>query len=326
MDNRECMVSIWCTCYNHAQYVAQALDSFLMQETDFPYEIIISDDASPDGSADIIRSYAEKYPDIIRPILLEENLFSTGANMFQALFFERSRGKYVALCEGDDYWTDPKKLQLQVDFMERHPEYSACVHNTMLLYCGTDQESRLLLKNDSDIDIPLKTMLSGNSRSYHTSSLLCRAELICSPPDFYFVANDYGFDDHAIALWMYLNGKVRYLDRCMSVYRINSTASAWSSEVDWQYDKLCRFISGEIAMLKVFAGHVEGPEKSLAEQEILEREFELMYIQGRDREQRKAPYRELLNKKPFKYRVFNFLKSYVPGLSKAYRRVKGYTD
>ncbi len=326
MENKECMVSIWCTCYNHAPYVAQALDSFLMQETDFPFEIIISDDASPDGSADIIRSYAEKYPDIIRPILLEENLFSTGANMFQALFFERSRGSFVALCEGDDYWTDPKKLQMQVDYMLAHPECSACVHNTMLVYCGTDQESRLLLKNEGDMDIPLRTMLAGNSRSYHTSSLLCRSELICSPPDFYFVANSYGFDDHAIALWMYLNGRVHYLHRCMSVYRINSTASAWSSEVDWQYDKLCRFISGEIAMLKSFEEHVQGEEKELTRAEILEREFELMYIQGRDREQRKAPYREILRRKPLKYRAFNFLKSYVPGLSKAYRRMKGYTD
>ena len=326
MENKECMVSIWCTCYNHAQYVAQTLDSFLMQETDFPFEIIISDDASPDGSAEIIRSYAEKYPHIIRPILLEENLFSTGANRFEALFFERSRGKYVALCEGDDYWTDPTKLQKQVEFMEAHPDYSACVHNTMLLYCGTDQESRLLLKNDRDMDIPLKTLLSGNSRSYHTSSLLCRSELICSPPDFYFVANSYGFDDHAIALWMYLNGKIRYLDHCMSVYRINSTASAWSSEVDWQYDKLCRFISGEIALLKSFSAHVEGREKEETQAEIIEREFELMYIQGRDREQRAEPYRSLLKAKPFKYRLFNFLKSYVPGLNKAYRAAKGYKD
>lgn len=326
MDNKECMVSIWCTCYNHAQYVAQTLDSFLMQETDFPFEIIISDDASPDGSADIIRSYAEKYPDIIRPILLEENLFSTGANMFEALFFQRSRGKYVALCEGDDYWTDPKKLQLQVDFMEAHPEYSACVHNTMLLYCGTNQESRLLLKNEADMDIPLKAILSGNSRSYHTSSLLCRSELICSPPDFYFVANSYGFDDHAIALWMYLNGKIRYLHRSMSVYRINSTASAWSSEVDGQYDKLCRFISGEIALLKSFSGHVEGQEKADTQAEILEREFELMYIEGRDIEQRKAPYAEILKKQPFKYRMNNFLKSYVPGLNRIYRRMRGYID
>ena len=176
------------------------------------------------------------------------------------------------------------------------------------------------------MDISLETILSGNSSSYHTSSLLCRAELICNPPDFYWVVNSFGYDDHAIALWMYLNGKVRYLNKCMSVYRINSTASAWSSGVDWQYDKLCRFVSGEIALLKSFSGHVQGVELEKTIAEITEREFELMYIQGRDREQRKAPYKALLMKKPFKYRVFNFLKSYVPGLSKAYRRMKGYID
>ena len=323
---KNCMVSIWCTCYNHAEYVAQTLDSFLMQETNFPFEIIVSDDASTDGSADIIRSYAEKYPDIIRPVLLDENLFSTGANMFAELFFERNQGRYVAICEGDDFWTDPMKLQKQFDFMQAHPDYSACVHNTMLVYCGSDRQSELLIKNRDEQDMEFATMISGNSNSYHTSSLFCRAELLCNPPDFYFVASDYGFDDYAIGLWMYLNGKVRYLDDCMSVYRINSNADSWSSGVDGRYDKLCRFISGEIAMLKAFCEHVDAGQRALAEKEILKREFELMYIQGRDREQRKAPYRELLDKKPLKYRAFNFLKSYVPGLSKVYRRMKGYID
>ena len=135
MEENKCMVSIWCMCFNHEEYVAQTLDSFLMQETDFPFEVIVSDDASTDGTADIIRSYAEKYPDIFKPVLLEENQFSKGVNLFAQYFFQRTEGRYVAFCEGDDYWTDPKKLQIQVDFLEANPDYSACAHNTTLHYC-----------------------------------------------------------------------------------------------------------------------------------------------------------------------------------------------
>lgn len=326
MEKKECMVSIWCLCYNHEDYIARTLDSFLEQETDFPFEIIISDDASTDASADIIRSYAEKYPDIIRPMLLEENVYSTGKNMFATLFFDKTRGKYVAVCEGDDYWTDKSKLQRQVDFLETHPDYSLCVHNTTLHYCGGNQPDRLLIKKAGDQDIDFATLLSGTSYSYHTSAILCRREVICNPPDFYFVANANGFVDYAIALWSGLNGRVRYLDRPMSLYRINSSEGAWSWGVDKQYKPLCKFISGEIEMLRALLPHTEGEKREQTAHEILEKEFELMYIEGRDIEQRKAPYAEILKKQPFKYRMNNFLKSYVPGLNRVYRRMRGYID
>ena len=327
MEENKCMVSIWCLCYNHEEYIAQTLDSFLEQETDFPFEIIISDDASTDGSAGIIRSYAEKYPDIIRPMLLTENVYSTGKNMFATLFFEKTRGKYVAVCEGDDYWTDKSKLQRQVDWLEAHPDYSLCVHNTTLHYCGGEQPDRTLIKErGEDRDLDFATLLSGSSRSYHTSAILARREIICNPPDFYFVANANGFVDYAIALWCGLKGKVRFLDRAMSLYRINSSEGAWSWGVDKQYKGLVRFVNGEIEMLRAVLPHTEGENLRLTRHEVLEREFELMYIQGRDREQRRAPYAEILKKKPFKYRAFNFLKSYVPGLNKAYRRMRGYID
>ena len=326
MVNKECMVSIWCLCYNHEEYIARTLDSFLEQETDFPFEIIISDDASTDSSAEIIRSYAQRYPDIIRPMLLEENVYSTGANMFATLFFDKTRGKYVAVCEGDDYWTDKSKLQRQVDFLEANPEYSLCVHNTMLHYCGGAQQDKLLLKHGEDRDIDFATLLSGTSYSYHTSAILCRREIICNPPDFYFVANANGFVDYAIALWSGLNGKVRYLDRPMSLYRINSSEGAWSWGVDKQYKPLRKFIRGEIEMLRTLLPHTEGEKREQTEHEILEKEFELMYIEGRDIEQRKGAYAAILRKQPLRYRVNNFLKSYVPGLSRVYRRLRGYID
>lgn len=127
------LVSICSITYNHAPYIRQCLDGFLMQKTKFRYEIIIHDDASTDGTTEIIKEYAEKHPDLITPIFQKENQYSKGIRgMFPRFCFPHAKGKYIALCEGDDYWTDPLKLQKQVDFLESHPDYVMCSHRFKL--------------------------------------------------------------------------------------------------------------------------------------------------------------------------------------------------
>lgn len=115
------LVSIQCTVYNHEPYLRQCLDGFVMQKTNFPFEAIVHDDASTDHSADIIREYAEKYPDIIKPIYETENQWSKHDGNLAHIMDKACHGKYIAICEGDDYWTDPLKLQKQVDFLEKNP-------------------------------------------------------------------------------------------------------------------------------------------------------------------------------------------------------------
>ena len=105
-SNIEPLVSICCLTYNHAPYIRDAIEGFLMQKTNFPVEILIHDDASTDGTADIIREYETRYPDIIKPIYQTENQYSKGVKISREYQFSRARGKYIALCEGDDYWTD----------------------------------------------------------------------------------------------------------------------------------------------------------------------------------------------------------------------------
>ena len=118
------LVTIRCITYNHEPYIRQCLEGFVMQKTNFPFEAIVHDDASTDGTAAIIREYAEKYPDIIKPIYETENQYSKHDGSLQRIMNAHIRGKYVAICEGDDYWIDPLKLQKQVDFLENHPEYT----------------------------------------------------------------------------------------------------------------------------------------------------------------------------------------------------------
>lgn len=129
-DNRPVSVDISCTVYNHGKYLREALDGMLMQETNFQYRIIIHDDASTDDSSDIIREYQALYPKMIVAVIEDENLYQNGKSIF-AKMFPYYTAKYIASCEGDDYWLDKKKLQKQVDYLEAHPDCIACYHNIL---------------------------------------------------------------------------------------------------------------------------------------------------------------------------------------------------
>lgn len=137
------LVSISCITYNHAPYIRQCLDGFMMQQTNFAFEVLIHDDASTDGTTEIIKEYEEKYPDIIKPLYEEENQWVKGRRGSAVFNFPRAKGKYIALCEGDDYWIDPLKLQKQVDFLEANPDFVMCSHLSKM-YLQNDN----ILKDD----------------------------------------------------------------------------------------------------------------------------------------------------------------------------------
>ena len=321
-----CMVSVLCTAFNHGEYIAQALESFVSQQTDFPFEVLVNDDRSSDNTADIIREYAEKYPHIIRPFIQEKNLYSQGINIYDHVFYPNAKGKYFAICEGDDYWTDPMKLQLQVDFLENHPEYSACVHNTLISHCDGSAADRELIPPSEDRDLPFEHVIKGMAVSFHTSAILARREYLEESPDFKAVAVKYNFSDYPVAIWLTMKGKVRFLERSMSVYRVASNAGSWSHGVGRRYGSLKTFITGEVAMFKALLPHLEGERLEAARQELLEREFELMFIEGRMHEQVKPPYLEIYKRQPFSYRAKSFIKRSLPFLHSIYRKNRGYED
>lgn len=331
MEEKECMVSVLCTAYNHESYIGQALESFLSQETDFPFEIVINDDASPDKTAEIIRQYERKYPDKIKAFYQQENLYSRNINIEDTVMLPAARGKYIAFCEGDDYWSDPHKLQKQVDFMEANPEYSACVHETTVAnYFDNSTETILYTKRHcpetGDRDLIFEELLKGMAHAYHTSALLFRREYAFNLPDYFYCGAKYGFADFPRAIFLMLNGPIRFIDQPMSVYRVKSNPSSWSSNVDMQYDKLHTFVFGQTQVLQMVKPYVQDERLAELENAILEHEFELLYIEGRDREQRKPPYRAILQAKPLGYRIKNLIKSYAPAINRLRRRHKGFGD
>ncbi len=118
------LLSVCCLTYNHRNYIERALNSILRQKRNFSIEIIVHDDASSDGTSDIIKRYSAKYPEIITAVYQQSNLIKSGTGIFQIYtqhVFPLAKGKYIAICEGDDFWTDTRKLQKQIDFLEANP-------------------------------------------------------------------------------------------------------------------------------------------------------------------------------------------------------------
>ena len=219
----EIMVSVCCLAYNHEQYIRDALDGFVSQKVDFKYEVFVHDDASTDRTPEIIREYAEKYPDIIKPIFQTENQYSKGVAISRDIIYPRTSGKYIALCEGDDYWCDEHKLQRQVDFLEAHEDYSACVHNTEELDCISGGK-RALYDTKADHDVTFAEVIQYGSAAFQTSSILCRREY-CFVPEGMHVEH---FDDYPRSAYLCLSGKVHRFKEIMSVYRLFATGS-WTA-------------------------------------------------------------------------------------------------
>lgn len=219
-NNYDVMVSICCLTYNHAPFIRQCLDGFIMQKTNFAFEVLIHDDASTDGTEEIIREYEAKYPDIIKPLYEKENQWVKGRRGSAVFNFPRVRGKYIAMCEGDDYWTDSLKLQKQVDFLEENPEYSGCSHQTRVIYSDGSKNSHVF-REKVNSKLELIDMLE--IRKFHTASVMFRNSIIQK--------NEFPIDitagDRVINLLLASYGPIRFIPEVMCVYRKGVGVSSW---------------------------------------------------------------------------------------------------
>ncbi len=225
---QEPLISICCLAYNHELYIRECLDGFMMQKTDFPFEVLIHDDASVDGTANIIREYEAKYPDIIKPIYQTENQYSKGVGVTKVYQFPRAIGKYIAMCEGDDFWTDPYKLQKQVDLLENNSEYSACATQSQVIYHNKETLPRLftnLFTKDTIINvIDLATI----GCFFHTATIVFRTENIRNIPQSLDVLSG----DKIVFFLNAMKGPIYWMSDIMSVYRKNDAGI--SSIVSYQ--------------------------------------------------------------------------------------------
>ena len=224
------LVSISCITYNHENFIRDAIEGFLMQKTTFPVEILIHDDASTDKTASIVREYEEKYPHLIKPIYQTENQYSKRDGSIGRIQRGRARGKYYALCEGDDYWTDPLKLQKQVDFLEVNPDCSLCFHASKSIRNNNPNDYTLHRPKDIPLHnkFEMKHAILGGGGFMATNSMLFQSKYIQDRPAW---MEKTPVGDAPLMLLLASKGKIGYIDEVMSVYRIMSSSTSWSASM-----------------------------------------------------------------------------------------------
>lgn len=253
MNNQLPLVSVCMVSYNQDTYVREALDSVLMQKTDFPVEVIISDDNSSDNTPYILQEYAEKYPNKLYPILGDINLKYPN-NLRRAL--EKARGKYIALCDSDDYWTDSYKLQKQVEFLETHPDCAICFHNVMNIYDGVQGMRTLLNPLDFPTELTIEDLIM-RKWFLPTNSEVFRHEYLMFPSWYDSVLHV----DYVINAIVVQHGKIHYMPDVMAVYRHTAqSVSVEHSNGKWGYMLFhCRTMKSILTKLKdVYASQYQG--------------------------------------------------------------------
>lgn len=211
-------VVISCITYNHEPYICDALEGFIMQKTDFPFVAIVHDDASTDGTANIVKEYAKKYSDIILPVLEEENQYSIG-NLSTIIkeTIEVSGAEYIAMCEGDDYFIDVSKLQKQVDALESYPCVDACTHKQIQFDAITKEKLRIKTHGEKIRILPVKDVILGEGGFVGTNTMMYRSECILNSMKFRKFM-DY---DYTSQIQGALRGGILYIPQCSSAYNAN---------------------------------------------------------------------------------------------------------
>lgn len=319
---RGILVSVLCTTYNHKNYIRQCLDSMVGQKTDFPFEIIVRDDCSTDGTSDIIREYAEKYPGIVIPYILEENYFSKGmTNISFAKMFGMSRGKYIAICEGDDFWTDPEKLQVQADYLEANPDCSLCVTASHYANAdGTLQTNRVFRTDTVSRDLAIEEILQGWTAATNTVVYrkACLEEDVVIP----FLGTCVN-EDFARMVYLALKGRVHYLDRLTGAYRVGNPGS-FSDDTHKRPEVYKARTLEYAAMLERIDAYTEGKYSDIIRRYREQRLFDL-YANLGDRENMKK-YLHAYDDHPPVWRMLERIRTMAPGpfnaIKDAIRRIR----
>jgi len=222
----EPLVSIIITTYNHEKYIRDAIEGCIEQKTDFPFEIIIHDDASSDLTAEIISKYSDAYPDLIFTILQKENQLSKGVKFFPKNLIPLAKGKYIARCEGDDYWIDPYKLQKQIEIMENDPSISLCFTATKWVYVDGSKKDKITRYYPKNHYLSAQEVIMKAGGVTDIVSTIFQKKIFDNTPDWYYLAP---VGDIALYLLSLIHGKLFYLDEITSIYR-KGVKGSWTTK------------------------------------------------------------------------------------------------
>ena len=262
------LVSICCIAYNQENFIKDAVEGFLMQKTDFPIETIIQDDASTDETTEIIKSYQERYSGVIKGIFQTENQFSKGLSHVLKPVYTAARGKYIALCEGDDYWTDPLKLQKQVDFMEAHTECSLCCHKVQVKYEGHEEKNHLFPDLEGDQIFTRDEMYQKYISA--TCSVMFRREKI---DELVRLLEGFKVGDMPLYSFYLQFGKFGYIDQVMATYRKHEESYWHPHYQEYRYPVLFDTFTKIKSRLRIHDSPALNAQISFYADELLKKHF-----------------------------------------------------
>ena len=316
-NNQAPLVTVFCTVYNHENYISDALNGFIGQKTSFPFEVLVHDDASTDSSAQIIKEYCSRYPSILIPIFEENNQYSQGKWIMREIMLPRARGDYIAFCEGDDYWCDKSKLQQQIDFLESHPEYSACAHNSLRLDVSSGRSS--VMYTPETLDLPLERVLEKGGAYWQLASFVCRRSVLEHWPEFLIQAGGNG--DYKLAINACLQGKIRYIGTVMSVYRF-LTSGSWSMRCRRDANLLASSYFNVIKLLEGLDDYTGQKYHSAISQAILNNKYFIEESRFNFEVLSSGEYRDIYEQKTLQYRIKNRMKTILKPIYLSYRKIK----
>lgn len=257
---KQIKVSVLCITFNQIKYIKQCLDSIVNQKTKFSFEVLINDDASTDGTKEVIEQYQKKYPNLIKPVFHRENQYSKGdMSLFVGNLFHLVNGQYLALCEGDDYWIDDNKLQKQVDFLDKNPDYSICFNRSKIIFEKGESEDSYYPDYGSHAKYNIEELLKSNFIS--TNSVMYRKQ------DYKNMRTDLLPQDLYMHLFHAQFGKIGFIDEVMSVYRRHEAGIWWASHsnrMDELYKKQHLMLAGFYDELEKMFGSTPRYEKIIS--------------------------------------------------------------
>lgn len=244
--SEEIVVSVCCATYNQIHYIKDALNSFLNQKTTFKYEIIVNDDCSNDGTKEIIMEYQQKYQNI-KAIYQNENQYSKGVDIWYNFNFLLAQGKYIAICEGDDFWIDPYKLQKQVEIMEENPQCSLSFHAVKLI----KNEKCIGIKRaaTSNKFFTEKEIIYNDGGFVPSPSIMFPRKFIEEFPNYYFSLS---VSDYPLQIFLSTKGNVIYINEVLAAYRVNAINSWSSKKENSNINKQIELRIDTIRMLELF--------------------------------------------------------------------------
>lgn len=303
---RNIEVSIYCLAYNHERYIAQTIESIISQKTDFEFQLIIHDDASSDKTTTIIAEYAQKYPNVIVPIFQKENQYSQGISIIKNYIYPRIEGEYIAICEGDDYWSDNNKLQIQYAFLSNNQDYSAVCHAAKKINAVTGKEIAEIRPFDCDTDCDMVDAIHGLGSSVATNSCFFRKSVYQEMFRLREKLPRTGVGDYLLLVAAANCGKIRYMDSEMSVYRYGVPGS-WTTKMKKSGKTTKeRFLRKREYFLEALEEYIDKSFSDAIQDKLKDTRFEICLLNGNIKEvfsRYKSEYKQLSKKNKLKLYV-----------------------